>query len=205
MAAIAACLLVGEGRAASRFEMGSHSVKLYRIAISADMMCANPVVIYENSAPEFRDIMQKELLLTPKLDGIFRCLMLEISDRVRVGAAANASEAKTCSAEHPSEARICPPGAETESIDGRLSICGGGENRITLYYSLASQDQTGRSKLFLAPISRRDHLHGLRLASPISLKATISYRLRLDGASTLVAEGAERCRLVQPPRATIVE
>ena len=185
------------------FDMGVHAVKLYRVAVSPDMLCANPTVLYRNDKPIYLDLISTKLPIVAEVEGTFRCLMLEISDRIRF--AGTKASGGACAKDAPQEAFICSANREFETIDGALGRCSEGENRVTLFYSSASINARGRADIFQAPLSRREDKFGIRLEEPIVLKKGRSYLIKIDGAATLSTNTAGACMLSTPPRVTLAE
>ncbi len=79
---LGSCLAIPSARAsvtASVFEL-----KIYKFAVSTSEDCSNPIIVYENAAPEYSDFAKGPTFGSWHLaDGTYKCVMFEMSDHIR--------------------------------------------------------------------------------------------------------------------------
>jgi hypothetical protein len=117
-------------------------IKVYKLAVSSDPYCQNPVVIFDNPSPTPMNMMDAPNLGNGDLlGGTYQCMMVEISDTV---AFASNTSAGGCTRGQENRSDICSDLGTSFQRIGALSsqACSNAEHRIGLFFSTASTNES---------------------------------------------------------------
>lgn len=161
-------------------------MKVYKLAVSEDQYCQSPVVIFENDSPTLMNMIDMPNIGGGVLSGgTYQCIMIEISDTVIF--ASNASEGG-CTLGQEEITDICSDtGTSFQLIEDRnTKTCSGSEQRIALFFSTASANEsssyTGNG--FMAPIDSNLNL-GYKQNTALLVDAALTLRLVSNGNSRI--------------------
>jgi hypothetical protein len=144
----------------------SVKIKLYKMAVSASVLCTNPITVYENANPEYTDMVAGPTFGTVSLaDGNYPCVILEFSDHIKYIPEATSG---SCTSGQEYTAEICRTEVAdpVRLIDGTQSTCADGEQRVALWLSTTVVD-SGNNNAFARPASIGDNTNGFNLGAAL--------------------------------------
>ena len=167
---------------ATTYSPTSLKVKMYRVLISTDPLCTNPIVLWAPATPTVVDFVAAPTLGNGQVpDGNYPCMIWEMSDYVTMTAPTTSGQ---CVAGTVYTQQICRTGSSSKSIAGVTTNCVTGvEDKITLYLSTASTAAAQNS--FFPPTSIGDTNNGLNLTAPLIVSGDQTGTLIFNGAGCL--------------------
>jgi hypothetical protein len=184
----------------------SVAMTLYRLAVSRSELCTEPIVVFDSSEKAREAALAEEPVLGSGTvpNGVYPCVIVELSDRVRVRPKPS-DEGTVCDPGKEYEVDICGPGWKLRSrrLDGSEVDCDPSPQRIAVYFSTASSLASNRGLGmggfdFYRPPESKEDKKGIRLEKPIRLGRdgtallAIDLRNRIAGDSgTCIADPPE--------------
>jgi hypothetical protein len=179
-------------------------LKIYKIAVSTSNLCTNLITIYNNSAAEYKDVLQGASLGSGAISpGTYPCVVMEMSDNIKY---ATGTTTGTCTADTDYTFDVCGNGTTNSVlIDGTAVTCNGSvDNTVAIYISTASTWTTGSGEPFTAPTVDGDTDSGVQLGSALVL-ATGSSRAKFVVNGTGKVDGSGGQCEMQPPAFSFVK
>jgi hypothetical protein len=176
-------------------------IKVYRFAVSTSIYCTNPQVVFTEANPAYEDVLLGPTLGSGILaNGTYKCVMLEISDKIKFAADQN-TDSGGCIMGQENEIDVCRQ-ESSKSIEGVVTPCILGEDKVTLYLSTASTNDhnNNNGNAFTSPILGDLNL-GLLLDGALTVSASGSGTFVVDGRSQvqdILNNGVRSCELNAP-------
>jgi len=142
-------------------------IKLYKMAVSASVLCTNPITVYTNDDPGLTDMAAGPTFGSVSLaDGTYPCVIMEMSDTVHFTPSA-AEGGCTIPATDPTIEICRANNAEAFQLaDGTAGTCATGEQRIAIYLS-TTVPSGSNSNSFIPPTVEGGTTKGINLASAL--------------------------------------
>jgi hypothetical protein len=176
-------------------------LKIYKVGISTDALCTNPVTIFESATPVYTDFLGGPTLGSGSVpDGTYKCVIIEFEDVIKPTPAVSSSGGtNSCVAGVEFTLDVCHSGNSSTLIDGTSVSCSAGADHVAMYLSTESTSTNGGggSNPFAAPTSASDATHGLNLASPLVVAGNMTSTFVVNGTGQIQENGAS-CEC-QPP------
>ena len=177
-------LTISFSASATLYTPTSMKMKIYRILISTDPLCTNPIVLWAPAVPQTVDFIAAPTLGNGQVpDGTYKCMIWEISDQVTM---TEPTTSGTCTAGTVITTDVCRSPVTTTSIAGVTTSCvTGGDDKITIYLSTASTSTGGNLGYATPPTSLSDSVNGMNLSGALVISGDSSGTLVFNGAGTL--------------------
>jgi len=169
--------------------------KIYKFAVSTSEFCTSPVTVYSNDNATYGDAFSQAALFQQHLDdGTYKCLMIEMSDNIKITPAAN--DGTGCVAGTESTHDFCRSSTQSyQLIDGTKGTCANGvkDERVAIYFSTIStttdpDNQANPSVAFNPPASASDAgSKGLKLGSALVVSSTTTSTFVMDTTGRLAS------------------
>ena len=168
---------------ATTYTPTSMKMKIYRILISTDPLCTNPIVLWQPATPTVVDFIAAPTLGNGQVpDGTYPCMIWETSDQVTQ---VPPTTSGTCVAGVPLTIDVCKAGITTTSVGGVSTNCTTGvEDKMTIYLSTASTSSGGMG-YGQPPTSIGDANHGINLAGALVVSGDQTGTLIFNGSGVL--------------------
>ena len=168
---------------ATSYTPSSMKLKMFRVLISTDPLCTNPIVLWAPATPTVVDFIAAPTLGNGQIpDGTYPCMIWEISDQVTM---TEPTTSGNCTAGTVITVDVCKSPMTTTSVAGVTTSCvTGGDDKMTIYLSTASTQTTG-SGFGRPPTSIGDSVNGFNLTGPLVVSGDSSGTLVFSGAGTL--------------------
>ena len=167
---------------ATTYTPSSMKMKVYRILISTDPLCTNPIVLWAPSTPTVVDFIAAPTLGNGQVpDGTYQCMIWEISDQVVM---TEPTTSGFCTAGTVVTMDVCRPPVTTTGVNGVTTSCVTGEDKMTIYLSTASTG-TGGVGFGTPPTKIGDAVNGMNLSGALVISGDSSGTLIFNGAGTL--------------------
>lgn len=155
-------------------------IKIYKFAVSTSEYCTNPQVILSNANPVYEDLLSSPMFGTGSIsNGTYKCVMIEMSDNIKFASNEN-SDAGGCIAGQENTLDLCRGGESTKTIAGQTVGCQVGEDRVTLYLSVATvPSEDGYSSWFPPIVS--ELRYGIQLNGALIINGSSSGTFVIDG------------------------
>ena len=178
-------------------------IKIYRFAVSTSEYCTNPQVVFENAAPEYEDVLIGPTFGAGTLrNGTYKCVMLEMSDAIKFAPDQN-SDSGACLMGQELTLNVCNGSEETKNIEGEVSNCTVGEDKVTLYLSTASVinlDPNSGEDAF-RPTAADNLNRGINLGEALKVAGRTSGKFVVNGQGKVrdyLNWGQRECELMPP-------
>jgi hypothetical protein len=182
-------------------------VKVYKIAVSTDKLCSDPITILSNDNPDYTDMLDNPTIANTSLaDGTYNCMMIEMSDLIKFTPDTDQGAACTANTEYTLD--VCHDGNTTTHIDGTSHTCSGGrgtEELVTLHLSTGSAYisgvTAGNANAWEPPTSDGDSANGFNLSAALVVSGATSGVFYIDGSnqvSTQTDGGTDYCEMEAP-------
>ncbi|MBT5855754.1 hypothetical protein HOH87_03865 [bacterium] len=175
-------------------------VKVYRFAVSESAFCTDPVVVVNNTDPEYKNVLDSPDFGSGELaDGTYNCVIIEMSDNIKY---ASTSTTGTCTADEDETSDVCGNNGSEDvinPIDGSTTTCDGTENKVWLHLSTASTSTGGGDGVtpWKAPTTSSDATKGFQLSSNLVVSGATIGQFVTDGTGKIDGSGGQ-CEM-QPP------
>lgn len=172
----------------------SLKLKVYKFAVSTSELCTNPVTVFTNSSPTYKDVYASPNfgsgLPTPDT---YKCVIIEFSDQIKY-VPATTSTSGNCVAGTEYTLDVCRSGSTSTLADGTSVTCNTSatEDRVGIYISTGATSTGGGSgnNAFAPPSYVGDSASGLNLGSALVVTTSGSGQLIVNGAGKVEDSGA---------------
>ena len=162
-------------------------MKVYKLALSEDPYCQNPIIIFENDSPTYLNMIDLPNLGNGEItEGNYHCRMIEVSDKIVF---ASNSSAGGCTLEQEENTDICSDSNISFQLieDQSIQTCNNNEQKIAIFFSTASANEsnTFTNNGFMAPKPSNLNLgyrqnDELFVNSPLLLQLVVNGHSRID-------------------------
>ena len=165
----------------------SVKVKIYKLALSTNADCSNPITIFENNSPGQSEMVNQQPNLgkgkvTPKT---YNCAIVEIAKNVSTMGAPSCPTVRVDS--------ICPDTWQSQLTNGSGTFqCTGGtgnDQRIAIYFTTNGPDNPDTRK-FLPPLNGSDNTSGIKPTGPIVISSSVKVALKVVTQNMIRVTGA---------------
>lgn len=195
--------------AVAELEAAAVQVTVYKIALSSNSLCTNPITIFDSSTGAQVDLKQVPTLAKGKINnGTYHCLMVEVSKMIRTAASTTQDGNPNITCTTSVNRRICADNQASKLINGTAVTCLNAQDaanppqRVTLYFTTLSTNNnsdTSGTNTLLPPTTTTDTGYALSLSGPITYPTNKTARLRLKKKVVL---GNSNCDVI--PKLSVV-
>ena len=171
-------------------------LKVYKFSVSSNVLCTNPITIFENSSPDYQDVLSAPDFGNGSIaDGDYPCVIIEFSDNIKFSPNAN-SDSGNCATGSTYTLDVC--GSSSSDIvtmtDGSTKTCDGTEQIITMYLSTTSTSSSGGSgNAFSPPTTIGDSTKGLKLGNGLVVSGSSTGQFVVNGTDKICDTDAVGC------------
>jgi hypothetical protein len=184
---------------ATLINASSLTFSVYKMAVSTSPLCTNLITVLDNgNSPSPVDFLTNPNLGNGVVaDGTYPCIVIEFADVISFKPSATSG---SCVLTTTYTGDICrndtTPAGTSKLIDGTITHCGaaGTSDRVAMYLSTGS-NATGNDA-FNPPTSIGDTVHGLNLATALTISGTSSGKFVVN--TTGKVDDASSCGMNPP-------
>jgi hypothetical protein len=193
------CLGILPNANATMINASSLTFSVYKMAVSTSPLCTNLITVLDNgNSPTAVDFLTNPNLGNGVVaDGTYPCIVIEFADYISFKPSATSG---ACVLNTTYYGDICrnntSPVGTSKLIDGTTTNCGalGTSDRVAMYLSTGSS-ATGNDA-FNPPTSIGDTVHGLNLATALTISGTSSGKFVVN--TTGKVDDASACGMNPP-------
>lgn len=177
----------------------SLKIKMRKMAVSTSPFCTNPITVFSTSSPTYLEMSAGPTLGTGALEpGTYPCVIMEMSDQVKITPAANDGANCTGGTEYTMDICNANFGGAFKLANGITGTCDNTDQWVAVYLSTAASDATGMSaNSFVPPTSDPDGTKGFKLDGALIVTTSSASTFVFDGRGK-VTGAANPCSMNPP-------